>query len=504
MKFFTLSEFGAHIRNGRWKGFINESKAVDASHDRTKIVECLAHIRHLLVDLRHGDKVIIRVSNSVKSACAFISLWESGGIAVPIKREMGADAVSNIAADCNCRFILDPDSSTLVCNEGHGKHSHAKLHRREVAGSDLALIIYTTGSTGKPKGIVLTHANVITAMYSILSYLELDSTDTILCVSPLSFDYGLYQVLFSLAADVKTVLYNDTIQPYRLIKAINDHSITVLPVVPSLASMLERILRVRQVELRSLKKITNTGGHLSNSIIKGLKELLPDVDIYAMYGLTECKRALYLPPSDIKRKPGSVGIPIPGLAAGIFSKRDDPTNVGVSMEDYFEHGPNEIGELFIRGTTIMQEYTNGSSAGAHIIQGKYRDDVWLATGDLFMRDDEGYYYFKGRRKELIKQGAYCLYPADIEEKITQCVQVQQASIIGKMDVNSLEYAAAFVKLKEDTRENRKVVSSWIALNLGTDYAPREIQFVEDFPVDANGKINKKALSEGSFFCAVSR
>ena len=504
MKFFTLSEFGAHIRNGRWKGFINESKAVDASHDRTKIVECLAHIRHLLVDLRHGDKVIIRVSNSVKSACAFISLWESGGIAVPIKREMGADAVSNIAADCNCRFILDPDSSTLVCNEGHGKHSHAKLHRREVAGSDLALIIYTTGSTGKPKGIVLTHANVITAMYSILSYLELDSTDTILCVSPLSFDYGLYQVLFSLAADVKTVLYNDTIQPYRLIKAINDHSITVLPVVPSLASMLERILRVRQVELRSLKKITNTGGHLSNSIIKGLKELLPDVDIYAMYGLTECKRALYLPPSDIKRKPGSVGIPIPGLAAGIFSKRDDPTTVGVSMEDYFEHGPNEIGELFIRGTTIMQEYTNGSSAGAHIIQGKYRDDVWLATGDLFMRDDEGYYYFKGRRKELIKQGAYCLYPADIEEKITQCVQVQQASIIGKMDVNSLEYAAAFVKLKEDTRENRKMVSSWIALNLGTDYAPREIQFVEDFPVDANGKINKKALSEGSFFCAVSR
>ncbi len=503
MTFLTLSRFGEHIRNGKWRGLITESGETDAPIDRTRIVEYLADFTCLLADVRHGDKVVIRVSNSVKSACSLISLWELGGVAVPVKRDVGPDALAGIAADCGCRFILDPDSHTLVGNEGHETRFPATPVRREVAGSDLALIIYTTGSTGKPKGIVLTHANVVFAMYSIISYLELDSSDVILCVSPLSFDYGLYQVLFALAADARTVLYHDVVQPYRLIKAINDHSITVLPVVPPLASMLERILRVRPVELKSLRKITNTGGHLSNSIILGLAELLPGVNIYAMYGLTECKRALYLPPEDIKRKPGSVGIPIPGLAAGIFSKKDDPAASGDSIEDYFEHGPNEIGELFMRGATIMQEYNNGSSAGARIVQGKYRDDIWLATGDLFMRDEEGYYYFKGRRKELIKQGAYCLYPADIEERIHQCEHVQQVSIIGKTDANGLEYAAAFVKLKDDTKENRTLVSAWIARSLGTDYAPREIRFVDEFPVDANGKINKKALMEGSFLRSAS-
>jgi acyl-CoA synthetase (AMP-forming)/AMP-acid ligase II len=267
-----------------------------------------------------------------------------------------------------------------------------------------------------------------------------------------------------------------------------------LPVVPPLASAIERVLQMYKMDLPTLKKITNTGGHLSETTIKGLRDCLPHTAIYAMYGLTECKRALYLPPEDIDRKIGSVGQPMPGLDAMVFRPGQDHEIGGVTH--FFEVKPNEIGELVVRGASVMQGYTRGDAigTGARLVRGAYRDDVWLATGDLFSYDEDGYYYFRGRIKDLVKQGGYCLYPLEMEENLMLHPMVESAAVIGTTDCNGLEVARAFIKLATPTDAIRKDVLDWISKRFEPEYRPRDIRFVDEMPINANGKIDRARLA----------
>lgn len=496
--FFTLAQLSPHIKDKKWRGVITESDSDKNTHP-SDLLKYIFEFEQLLAGISHGDKVIVKVSNSVKSVCGMLPVWESGGVVVPLKEDTSDEATNEIAKDCNAKYIFYPDQGRIIEFNNYiiEEPMFIRKFKPIVCGTDLALIIYTSGSTGKPKGIMLTHSNVINAIYSIIHYLSLASSDSILCIMPLSFDYGLYQVFFSFFLDLKTVLYNEAIQPYKIIKALNDHAITVFPVVPSIASILGKMLQSPNVSVDFLRKITNTGGHLDTRIIKSLKEKIPRVEIYAMYGLTECKRALFLPPKDLNKKLGSVGTPIPGLDAAIFIPDTESPSSDNSNENkvkYHEAGPNEIGELYIKGPTIMQGYYNSSAkTGVAIIPGKYRDELWLATGDLFIRDEDGYFYYKGRKKELIKQGAYCLYPLDIEEIIVQHEKVQMACVVGKTDKDGLEIACAFIQLKDMNSSSKKEVELWIQETIDLNYRPREIFFIEQFSLNNNGKIDKSKL-----------
>lgn len=499
MQFITLGEISSHIKSGSWKGTIIDSDSDSSIANQIVTIETISRLETLLLPaVSHGNRVIVKTSNSIQSILSMVTVWACGGVVVPVKEDMDEKAIHRIALDCNAKYILSSDSEELKENRNYKDEEEIFIRsfKPRVSGSDLALIIYTSGSTGKPKGIMLTHSNVINAVYSIMRYLSMNDSDTILCALPLSFDYGLYQVLFSFFIDLKVVLYNQPLQPYRIMKALNNHAISIFPVVPALASMLDRMLALPNNKV-NLRMITNTGGHLDTKIIKSLKEKIPGVEIFPMYGLTECKRALYLPPDAVESKPGSVGIPIPGLDAAVFiADNKVGSSANNDIVQYCEARPGEVGELFIRGSTIMQHYTNKEgTAGARLIQGKYRNDVWLATGDLFCRDEDGFFYFKGRKKELIKQGAYCLYPPDIEEIFMQNEQIQMTCVVGKSDEDGLETGYAYIQLKENTPENKQEVNRWIKNNMDPNYRPRKILFIDEFPLNNNGKIDKNILIE---------
>ncbi|MBA2881881.1 acyl-CoA synthetase (AMP-forming)/AMP-acid ligase II [Desulfosalsimonas propionicica] len=495
----TLTQIGYTIKDGAWRGTLIEVKSrneFSCSDLGAKITE----FENLFSLLRHGDKVIIKTTNTVNSVCAMLFVWGRGGVVVPVKNTLKPKRILNIAADSNAKYILDPDTKTLSPVRSYKKENHPLELKNNpvVSGVDLALIVYTSGSTGKPKGIMLSHSNVIFSMYSIISYLGLQKEDVILNILPFTFDYGLYQVLFSFASGLKTVLHDAPLQPYQLINLLNEYKVSVLPVVPSLASMLEKILKYRKNDIPELRKLTNTGGHLSTDTIKELKRLLPQLEIYPMYGLTECKRALYLPPADLDKKMGSVGIPIPGLDARVFV-RNEPADLDKETNDmgiYHEASPNEIGELFVRGPSVMQGYCHeDESSVCRLYPGRYRDEKWLKTGDLFIRDEDGYFYFKGRSKELIKQGGYCLYPAEIEEVINQHDNARMVSVVGETRKDGLEYACAFVELSEDNPAERNRLLFWLKEGLESDYSPRAIFFINAFPYGSTGKIDKKRLIE---------
>ncbi|WP_226647819.1 class I adenylate-forming enzyme family protein [Microbulbifer variabilis] len=482
---FSLADLFDRVITGFWCGSLENLTGEKLT---TQCCEsALSLLQQTDIQLTHGDRIVVRAQSDIFTVATMLAAWRLGLVVVPVKGDATQSAVNSIAADCNAKGIVEGEKIVSLETYRPQQQLFEICTPARVTGVDLALIIYTSGSTGKPKGIMLSHQNVLTSLQSLSQYLRLASEDRILCLSPLSFDYGLYQVLFALYKDCSTILYDKTFNPLQALKVISELKISVLPIVPAMGAALAKLLPLVKPDLSRLRAITNTGGHLPEYVIRTWKEYRPSLDIYSMYGLTECKRALYLEPELWEQKMGSVGKPIPGLDARIFL-------LDAEANTYREAQANEVGELFVRGSGVMQSYYDPSAqGGAQIVNGLYRDDNWLATGDLFSRDDEGFYYFKGRSKDLIKQAGFCLFPKDLEGVIDACPLVHLSVVIGSTDKFQNEIAVCVLELQENTSENQQQFKVWLKDNLDTDYTPREVRFVESIQLTANGKIDKKKL-----------
>ena len=208
---------------------------------------------------------------------------------------------------------------------------------------DLAALIYTSGSTGNPKGVMLTHLNMVSAATSITTYLENTPDDIILNVLPLSFDYGLYQVLMAVKIGGTVVLERSFAYPQAVIRKLIEERVTGFPLVPTMSAILLQ-MDLSEIRLVQLRYITNTAAALPTEHILQLRKLFPHVRIYSMYGLTECKRVSYLPPEQLDLRPGSVGRGMPN------------EEVYVVDEQGSRVGPGVVGELVVRGANVMKGY----------------------------------------------------------------------------------------------------------------------------------------------------
>src|SRR5690606_33170052 len=176
---------------------------------------------------------------------------------------------------------------------------------------DLGMLIYTSGSTGRPKGVMMTHRNMDAASESITGLLENRPDDIILSVLPLAFNYGLYQLLMAIRVGATLVLEKSFAFPQAVFQRMREERATGFPLVPTISAIILQMRDVTPGFLPSLRYITNTAATLPPTHIARLRELFPQARIYSMYGLTECKRCTCLPPEELDRRPGSVGIAIP-------------------------------------------------------------------------------------------------------------------------------------------------------------------------------------------------
>lgn len=486
-RIFSLKDICEPLESGCWAGEIASTS--EGALGGAAMAERMAALKVRYGSIGHQNKVVIKVSNTVETAVAMVAIWSLGGVVIPVKREMPSDSIDAVVLDCAANFLLDPESGDLTPLHSPDMESIEYRSTPRVTGVDLALIIYTSGSTGKPKGIMLTHANVVSALRSILSYLNIGSSDILMSVSPLSFDYGLYQVLFSMATGCKLILYNESVNPIKLVQRVNEYKVSVLPLVPSLASSLHKYLFTFKKTVSSVRLVTSTGGYLPDTTVVALRNAIPGVSVYKMYGLTESKRVSFLPPSELDEKGASVGKPMPGLDAKIFE--EVPSAGGKPR--LVEMMPGSIGQLYVRGASVFQQYYGNCDAGAYFISGSYRDDNWLATGDLFVEDEDGYLYFKGRVKELIKQGGYCLYPKDIESIVFNNPDVENCRVIGVPDRDGNEQACLCVVLRDSSKPKRDVFKQWLNKEIDVDYRPRDIKCLDEMPLSSHGKIDVSAL-----------
>lgn len=371
--------------------------------------------------------MIVFLDNSAECVISLFGILKAGAIFVILNPALKSKKLNYILRDSGARAIITDGNRSGIVDEAvketpdllhivwigkpaspsTGKGSPivhhawgdllASIQESRVGGSDigidldLATLIYTSGSTGEPKGVMSSHGNMVAVSRSIVQYLENTQDDIILNVLPLSFDYGLYQVLMAFMFGGTVVLERSFLYPVRILERIEAEKVTGFPIVPTMAAMILKIQNLSAFNLSSLRYITNTAAALPVDYVRRLRVLLPHVKIYSMYGLTECKRVSYLPPEEIDRRPASVGKAIPN------------SEVFVVDGEGREVAAGEVGELVVRGANVMQGYWNAPELTAKTFrQGRYPSERLLYSGDLFKRDEESFLYFVGRQDDMIK------------------------------------------------------------------------------------------------------
>ncbi len=472
----------------------------------------------LNMNVNKSDRVMIFLENSLESVVSVFGILEVGGVFVVINPQMKSKKMEYIIKDCgtkilitdrkhlekirdvlgNCtsleNILLTNAEDEEVISVDMGKirvtpFSDAKrlpkgaTQNPNIVDLDLASIIYTSGSTGFPKGVTLSHQNMSSAADSIITYLENTSDDIIFNVLPLSFDYGLYQVLMAFKFGGTVVLEKSFVFPHHVLQRIKEEKATGFPIVPTIANILLRLKDLKKYDLSTLRYITNTAQKLPKKTIFGLMEAFPYVRIFSMYGLTECKRVSYLLPEKLKAKPESVGKAMPNTEAFIVdAKGTKITKAGV------------VGELVVRGPNIMVGYWNNPQDTKKIIKpGTHPDDRWLYTGDLFTMDDDGDLFFFGRKDDMIKTAGEKVSPKEIENVLYDIEDVYEAAVIGVPDDMLGQAIKAVVALRKGSKLTEKEITLHCSKHLENFMVPKYVEIRQELPKTSTGKISKKEL-----------
>lgn len=385
-----------------------------------------------------------------------------------------AGCVATTPTNCDSIFSATPcgDGDTYMVPSG-------KLPR--CIDADLACLVYTSASTGEPKGVMCSHHNMIAAARSIIQYIGSSENDIILNALPLSFDYGLYQVIMAFMFGGTVVLENSFLYLHNILTRISQERVTGFPVMPTMVALLLRMHDIEKYELSTLRYITNTGASLPVKHIHYLQRLLPHVKIFSMFGLTECKRVSYLLPEEIDRRPSSVGQAMSDCEVFLVDENGNRVARG------------DVGELVIRGSNVMQGYWRDPELTVKVFQpGSYPAVRELHSGDYFREDEEGFLYFVGRRDDMVKTRGQRVSPKEVESAICGLRGVLEVAVVGVPDEILGQAIKAFV-VQTDTELTEKDVRKYCSNNLGPLMVPKYIELVSALPRTPHGKVDKRKL-----------
>ena len=464
--------------------------------------------------VRRGDRVAIYLPNSVETVLSVYAALKADAAFVCINRSVKPQKLRYLIGDCAASALIteggaitpgflpamqaaDPDLRTLIVTGSEEEASAADPAALSCSAIDrhfpsdplttanidldLACLIYTSGSTGDAKGVMCDHSNVTFAVESITSYIGNTPSDVVLNALPLSFDYGLYQMLMTFTFGGTLVLQRSFAFPSETLMLIAEHRVTGLPGVPTMFATLVAI-DLQAYDLSSLRYLTNTAAALPPAHIQELIRKFPNVAIHSMYGLTETKRTLHLPPDQLRARPGSVGIAIPG------------TEVWIEGSDGERLGPNETGELVVRGRHVMRGYWNAPElSAARFRAGTLPGERLCYTGDLFRMDEDGFLYFVCRKDDIIKTRGEKVSPREVEDVLHAIPGVKQAAVVG-VHHPVLGQAIHAVVVADESRVTVRSILSYCRAHLEDFMVPRTVEFRDSLPTTSSGKVHRAAIA----------
>ena len=468
--------------------------------------------------LCRGERVAVYLPKQMEAVITLFGTSLAGGVFVPINPLLKPEQVSHILNDCNVRILVTSgdrhaalettlrtchDLRTVILTDNpkelSGDTPYKILFWQTVIDTvsevilpkpidmDIAAILYTSGSTGKPKGVVLSHRNLVSGAQSVSNYLENRSSDRLLAVLPLSFDYGLSQLTTAFSTGASVTLMNYLL-PRDVIKTVVKDKITGLAAVPPLWIQLAQLPWPDEAG-ETLRYITNSGGHMPATTLTMLRESLPKTKVFLMYGLTEAFRSTYLPPDQLDERPGSIGKAIPN--AEILVVRSDGTPCVAE----------EPGELVHRGSLVAMGYWNDHEKTAERFKpcpghppGLPITELAVWSGDTVKMDEQGYLYFIGRSDETIKTSGYRVSPTEIEEVIYATGLVSEVAAVGVPHPTLGQAIVVFAVPHNDQPLAIDSILDECKRILPAYMVPAQLIARQGLPRNPNGKIDRKSLS----------
>jgi amino acid adenylation domain-containing protein len=452
--------------------------------------------------VRRGDRVAIFMENCAEAVEAIYAALKAGAVFMPVNPLTKSDKLAFMLNDARAACLVTHSSlggawrgataraatvhTCIVADRQEAWAAAAAPPGDEGIDQDLASIIYTSGSSGDPKGVMLTHLNMVSALNSVSGYLGYRDDDVILCVLPLAFDYGLYQVLLGFKAGATVVLERSFAFPVRMLELMAQEGVTVLPGVPTIFALLLSLESLPRYDLGRLRTITNTAAALPEEHIRRLRAGFPQAKLYSMYGLTECKRVTYLPPEQLDRRPTSVGRGMPNEEVWLVDESGRRLPNGAT------------GELVIRGSHVMRGYWERPAETAERLRpGPLAGERVLYSGDIFRTDAEGYLYFVGRKDDIIKSRGEKVSPREVENVLCRLPGVLEAAVVGVPDPLLGQAIKAFVVLAPGERRSERDIIGHCLASLESFMVPKSVELVASLPKTDTGKVKKRALVEPS-------
>jgi long-chain acyl-CoA synthetase len=456
--------------------------------------------------LKKGDRVALLHPNHSDFILCYVGVLKAGGITVPINSLYTPREVQFILNDSRARFLVTTDSlagkvkqveaetpgleQILVKTEeetleGLLKETVGPLKRLAPGTDDPedpVIVFYTSGTTGTPKGVILTHRSLTFGGENVARNYGLKEDDVTIAVLPLVHVFAnASPVLGSFCSGGKVIVMRQ-FKTNQVFEAIAQHRITWFPGVPTMFNYLLSDFSAHTRDVSSLRMGLSGGASLSVESLRVFEKKF-NARILEVYGLTESTGLVTANPVSGVRKPGSIGI----VVSGVEIKIVDPTGNECSR--------NEVGELIFRGANATIGYWNRPDETKKRIR-----NGWVYTGDHVIRDDEGYFYLKGRESELIISGGFNMYPKEIEAVLSAHPDILEVAVIGVPDQYKGETPKAFVVLlpglssgASDAKETG--LRDYCSQNLAAYKIPK-IAFIRELPKTPVGKIARNKLPKG--------
>jgi long-chain acyl-CoA synthetase len=436
-----------------------------------------------------GARVGLWLKNRPEFIPAFFGILHAAAVVVPINNFLKPTEVGYILEDAGIDVLITDAELGAQAAVLHANRAGLKVVTVESAvaqsptpisqlpsartESDLAVIIYTSGTTGRPKGAMLSHGNLLHNVAGCKIVLDTLDSDRYAVILPLFHSYMMtVGMLLPLLVGGSIVLIKSLSHPQHMLREMYQRQATVLPAIPPFYRTLAHANLPGKLPFRLC---VSGAAPLPVQVLKDF-ETKHQIPIIEGYGLSEASPVVTKNPLRGVRKPGSIGLPLPNLELTI---QDDSGKI---------LGPNETGELCVRGGNVMLGYWNKPEETAKAMRGD-----WLLTGDIGHRDAENYFYITDRKKDMLLVNGINVYPREVEEVIYQYPGVKEAAVIGIPDARKGEQPIAYVAPADGVTLDERALHQFLREKLADYKVPKQINFLPSLPRNPTGKILKTEL-----------
>jgi len=465
--------------------------------------------------IEKGDRVAIWCFNCAEWIIAALGLWAVGATLVPINTRFKGNEAADILVRSKARALvtvtdfLGTDYVAMLEGTGvafpsldtvtvaHGKTptptlswddflSRADDEGREEVGrrsavvgpDDPADILFTSGTTGVPKGVVQTHSRTLCVSTDWAQMAELSPADRYLMVNPYFHMFGLKSGILASVGAGACMFPEAVFEVERVLQTVEARRITVLPGAPTIYQSILDFPDRDKYDLSSLRLAVTGAADIPVKLIERVREELPFRTIIAGYGLTEGGTATATSPDD---DPETIATTV-GRARPTFELRV-VDGEGNDLPD------GEPGEVLLRGGSVMLHYLDDPAATAEVLT----PEGWLHTGDIGTLDNSGNLRIVGRKKDMFIVGGFNAYPAEIENVLLRHPDIEQVAVVGIPDERLGEVGMAFVVPRPGTSLSGDEVIAWSREQMANYKVPRAVEFIQELPFNATGKVVKETL-----------